>query len=198
MSSFLLVFLMLKCYRIKAHITEGPDTPPSTPPRSFQEMKVFNPLLTNEKGQKWEERGAGTGVLTRAPLGPGLPCGPADPCNKEKTVEEQLLSHLLHTWSFYTLRGKLDSASWSETRDRVSWLPVWSCQDLKLYFTFSHLNSWQHARTMKTHQWADFTQLCIPECLFYIFSIFRFKWRMFPTWIRWKGEGKCSVFIIQR
>lgn len=32
-----------------------------------------------------EERGAG-GVLTRTPLGPGLPCGPADPCNKEKTL----------------------------------------------------------------------------------------------------------------
>lgn len=32
-----------------------------------------------------EERGAG-GVLTRTPLGPGLPCGPADPCNKEKIV----------------------------------------------------------------------------------------------------------------
>lgn len=55
-----------------------------TPPWSFQGMKSSTHFWQMRRGSR-EERGAG-GVLTRTPLGPGLPCGPADPCNKEKIV----------------------------------------------------------------------------------------------------------------
>lgn len=49
---------------------------------------MFNAALLKKKGQNESSEL----ILTRTPLGPGLPCGPAKPCNKVKTGEEDLLS----------------------------------------------------------------------------------------------------------
>lgn len=50
---------------------------------------MFNAALLKKKGQNESSEPL---ILTRTPLGPGLPCGPAKPCNKVKTGEEDLLS----------------------------------------------------------------------------------------------------------
>lgn len=137
LSSCLLVVLMLTCYLIKRHIGEEPGTALTL---SGNESVQLNSDRWKGAEMGGERSCWGTYTDTfrpRVTLRPSWSLQQRKDCWRGAFV----------TITVHMLRGKLDSATWSETRHGASLLPVWSCQDLKLYFIFSHLNSWQQART---------------------------------------------------
>lgn len=88
-----------KQYRIRLHHKSMIKIPVSLSGAKQNGWHCSNPFRKlSIQSSPAEKEGSGCqdrrscGLLTRTPLGPGLPCGPADPCNKEKTVERDLLS----------------------------------------------------------------------------------------------------------
>lgn len=158
---FLAVFLERGC---------GPDTV-----LILSGNEVFNPALLKKRGQNESKEPL---VLTRTPLGPGLPCGPAEPCKKRKDSGEvdQLLRCGQAQWFHMVRETNTSDSEWPYKRNTASFtdrqLKEKTFFYIKLHFIFPHAHCWQCTwlKAHRQHTWKD-----IREPVSFIYGLLNSK-----------------------